>query len=77
MKSSKDYRKTKLTTEMAAEEALNTTGAIMGLEFFSLCRNSLMDVQAEYENYDQLKRMRQAYIVHILDVLLKERSLVV
>ena len=77
MKSSKDYRKTKFTTEMTAEEVSNTTGAIMGLEFLSLCRNSFMDVQAEYENYDQLKRMRQAYIIHILDVLLKERSLVV
>ena len=52
MKSSKDYQKTKFTTEMTVEEASNTTGAIMGLEFLSLCRNSLMDVQAEYENYD-------------------------
>ena len=77
MKSSKDYRKTKFSTDINVEEASNTTGAIMGLEFFSLCRNSLMDVHAEYENYDQLKRMRQAYIVHILDVLLKERSVVV
>ena len=30
----------------------------------------------EYENHDQLKRMRQAYILHVIDVLLKERTVV-
>ena len=77
MKSAKDYSsKTKYLSETTAEEASAAVGGVMGLEFFSLCRSTMMDVQAEYENYDQLKRMRQAYIVHILDVLLKERSIV-
>ena len=31
---------------------------------------------AEYSNYEQLKRMRQAYIVHVLDQVLSERSIV-
>ena len=38
---------------------------------------SMKDVQVEYSNYEELKRMRQAYIVHILDVILNERSRVV
>jgi len=41
---------------------------INGLEFFGLIRQAESpDVLAEYGNYEQLKRMRQAYIVHILD----------
>ena len=76
-KASGDYTaKTKFITEVAANEASGSSGPTMGLEFFSLCRSSQMDVWAEYENYDQLKRMRQAYIVHVLDVLLKERTVV-
>ena len=76
-KASGDYTaKTKFITEVSASETSGSSGPTTGLEFFSLCRSSQMDVWAEYENYDQLKRMRQAYIVHVLDVLLKERTVV-
>ena len=34
------------------------------------------DVFAEYSNYEQLKRMRQAYIMHVLDIVLTDRSIV-
>ena len=55
----------------AAESPLN------GLEFFGLIRQPhAPDVYAEYANYEQLKRMRQAYIVHILDQVLSERTIV-
>ena len=46
-----------------------------GLEFFSLIRQAQSpDVFAEYTNFEQLRRMRQAYIVHVLDHVLAERS---
>lgn len=45
----------------------------MGLEFFSMLK-TLKDVTAEYSSFEELKRMRQAYIVHVLDVILSERS---
>lgn len=45
----------------------------MALEFFALLK-SQKDVFAEYSGYEQLKRMRQAYILHVLDVILTERS---
>lgn len=55
----------------SAESSMN------GLEFFSLIRQPQSpDVFAEYTNYEQLRRMRQAYIVHILDQVLAERSVV-
>ena len=76
-KASKDYsEKTKFTTEVPVNETSGNSGAIAGLEFFSLCRSTQMDVWAEYDNLDHLKRMRQAYIVHVLDILLKERAAV-
>ena len=31
------------------------------------------DVLGSYASYDQLKRMRQAYLLHVLDHVLKER----
>ena len=77
MKATADYTaRTKFLSEVTASDATSHTGPIAGLEFFSLCRSTHMDVSAEYENYDQLKRMRQAYIVHVVDILLKERSVV-
>ena len=45
------------------------------LEYFSLLRQQL-DVTAEYHNYEQLRRMRSAYILHILDQILSERQIV-
>lgn len=48
-----------------------------GFEFFSLIRQPQSpDVFAEYTNYEQLRRMRQAYIVHVLDHVLAERSVI-
>ena len=47
----------------------------MGLEFFSMLK-SMKDIDAEYGNNEELKRMRQSYIVHLLDVILTERSIV-
>ena len=38
---------------------------------------SMKDVTAEYSSFEELKRMRQAYIVHILDTILNERSRVI
>lgn len=32
------------------------------------------DVSAAYNDYEELRKMRQAYIVHILDHVLKERN---
>lgn len=48
----------------------------MGLEFVGMLK-SMKDVFAEYSTFEELKRMRQAYIVHVLDVILNERSRVV
>ena len=48
----------------------------MGLEFMGMLK-SMKDVMVEYTNFEELKRMRQAYIVHVLDVILNERSRVV
>jgi hypothetical protein len=31
------------------------------------------DVLGSYASYDQLKKMRQAYLLHVLDHVLKER----
>ena len=42
------------------------------LEFFSMLRTNA-DVTVEYEDRDQLKRMRLAYVLHICDYLLSER----
>ena len=53
MKSSKEYMTgTKFISESEKDESNTTNGAMMGLEFLSLCRSSMMDVQAEYQNYD-------------------------
>ena len=45
----------------------------MALEYLSMLQ-SMKDVTAEYTNFEELKRMRQAYIVHILDIITQERS---
>ena len=31
------------------------------------------DVSASYQDYEELRKMRQAYVVHLLDHVLKER----
>ena len=33
-----------------------------------------MDLRVEYENSDELKRIREAYIVHVLDYIIQERE---
>ena len=47
-----------------------------GFEFFSLLRGTHADINVEYENYEQLKRLRQGYLVHIMDQVLCERAIV-
>ena len=47
-----------------------------GFEFFSLLRGTHADINVEYENYEQLKRLRQGYLVHIMDQALCERAIV-
>ena len=42
------------------------------IEYFSFIRSG-MDVFCGYKDYDELKRMRQAYIVHVCDQILQER----
>ena len=70
---------------LARESASNPDNQILaaaetqlsGMEFFGLIRQAeAPDVFAEYTNYEQLKRFRQAYIVHILDSVLCDRSIV-
>ena len=70
---------------LAQQSNLNPHSALLsaadshmnGLEFLGLLRQKeAPDVFAEYANYEQLKRMRQAYIVHILDQVLSERTIV-
>lgn len=39
------------------------------LEFFSMLRTNA-DVNVEYEDREQLKRLRSAYILHIVDYLM-------
>lgn len=41
----------------------------MGLEFLAMLRTS-MDVRMEYDNADELKRLRETYIFHALDYVL-------
>ena len=58
-KSFDDYtNKTNFITEVNMDETNPNVGPMLGLEFFSICHSSHMDVYAEYESYDQLKRMR-------------------
>lgn len=45
----------------------------MGLEFLALCRTG-MDLRVEYENGDELKRLRQAYLLHIADYICQDRD---
>lgn len=41
----------------------------MGLEYFGMLRTN-MDIRIEYDNSDELKRLRETYIFHILDYIL-------
>ena len=73
-KSFSDYSSQPYCTDLEPEPASHLTqSAYMGLEYFTMLK-SMKDVTAEYSNFEQLKRMRQAYIVHLLDVILSERS---
>ena len=42
---------------------------VMGVEFFGMLRSG-MDIRMEYENSEELKRLRETYIYHILDYVL-------
>jgi hypothetical protein len=45
----------------------------LGVEYLSFLRTGI-DVRAEYENSDELKRLRDGYILHILDYVLQDRA---
>ena len=45
----------------------------MGVEFFSMLRTG-MDIRIEFENSDELKRIRDTYILHILDFVIQDRE---
>ena len=42
---------------------------LCGLELFGMMRTG-MDIRAEYENADELKRMRESYLLHIMDYII-------
>jgi 2-phospho-L-lactate transferase/gluconeogenesis factor (CofD/UPF0052 family) len=46
---------------------------VLGIEFMSML-SSKKDVRVEYENSDELKRLREAYILHVLDYVVKDRE---
>ena len=72
-----DYQQQAFASELEGEASVQLAqSSLMGLEFVSMLK-SMKDVAAEYSSFEELKRMRQAYIVHILDVILSERSRVV
>ena len=45
----------------------------MALEFLSMCRTG-KDVRVEYSNSEELRRIRQAYVVHIMDYICQDRD---
>ena len=54
----------------------NNLMKIMGLEFLGMLRTG-MDMRIEYDNSDELKRLRETYIYHALDYVLQERERVI
>lgn len=42
---------------------------MMGAEFFSMLRSG-MDVRAEFDNSEDLRRYRDSYILHVLDYVM-------
>lgn len=42
---------------------------VMGVEFFGMLRSG-MDLRMEYDNMEELKRLRETYIYHVLDYVL-------
>lgn len=49
------------------------TEKAMSLEFLGMCRTG-KDIRAEYSNSEELKRMRQAYLVHVMDYVCQDRD---
>jgi len=72
-----DYQSQAFVSDLEGEACTqHAQSSYMGLEFIGMLK-SMKDVFAEYSSFEELKRMRQAYIVHVLDVILNERSRVV
>jgi hypothetical protein len=46
---------------------------VIGLETLGLLRTG-KDLRIEFENGDELKRLRESYIVHVLDYVLQDRE---
>ena len=55
------------------EENQQCSARIQALEFYGLLRTG-MDVKVEYSSSEDLKRLRESYIVHLMDYLLQERE---
>ena len=53
-------------------DAAKLQKSIMGLEFLAMLRTN-KDIKVEYENSQELKRMRQSYILHVIDFVCQER----
>jgi len=49
------------------------TSKSMGLEFFSMLQTH-KDVRVEYEGSQELKRLRQGYVMHVLDYVIQDRN---
>lgn len=45
----------------------------MGLEFLAMLRTN-KDIKVEYENSQELKRLRLSYILHVIDFVCQERQ---
>lgn len=45
----------------------------MTLEFLGMCRTG-KDIRAEYSNSEELKRLRQAYLLHVMDYVCQDRD---
>jgi len=52
---------------------LKKTEKALPLEFLGMCRTG-KDIRVEYQNGDELKRLRQAYITHVVDYVCQDRD---
>jgi hypothetical protein len=62
-----------LLSQEIQHDTLKVQKATIGLEFLSMCRTN-KDVKVEYENSMELKKIRQAYITHVVDCVCQDRQ---
>lgn len=46
---------------------------LLGVEFFSFLRTGA-NIRVEFDNSDELRKYREAYILHVLDYVLQDRE---